>query len=53
MIPVQNILFKPGRILATPACLEELDRAGQDLWEFIEDENGHRIASTGILPSES
>ncbi len=99
MIAVQNILFKPGRIVATPACLHELERAGQNLWEFLarhiagdwgvvdaddaeannqslkdgsrllsayllktgekiwiiteaEDENGHRIASTGILPSE-
>lgn len=99
MIAVQNILFKPGRIMATPACLQELERAGQNLWEFMarhiagdwgvvdaddaeannqslkdgsrllsayllktgekiwiiteaEDENGHRIASTGILPSE-
>ena len=28
-------LFKAGRILATPACLEELQRAGQTLWEFL------------------
>lgn len=28
-------LFKPGRIVATPGCLEELDRAGQNLWEFL------------------
>jgi hypothetical protein len=99
MIAVQNILFKPGRILASPGCIHELERAGQNLWEFMarhiagdwgvvdaddaeanneslkdgsrllsayllktgekiwiiteaEDENGHRIASTGILPSE-
>lgn len=30
-----NPLFKPGSILATPACLEELQRAGQNLWEFM------------------
>lgn len=35
MIPVQNMLFKPGRILATPGCLEELERAGQNVWEFL------------------
>lgn len=99
MIAVQNILFKPGRILASPGCIHELERAGQNIWEFMarhiagdwgvvdaddaeanneslkdgsrllsayllktgekiwiiteaEDENGHRIASTGILPSE-
>lgn len=28
-------LFKPGRIVATPRCLEELERAGQNLWEFL------------------
>jgi hypothetical protein len=99
MIAVKSGLFKPGRILATPGCIEELERAGQSLWEFIalhisgnwgvvdaedaqannqalkdgsrllsayllktgvkiwiiteaEDDNGHRVASTGILPCE-
>ena len=28
-------LFKPGRIVATPACLKELERAGQNLFEFL------------------
>lgn len=28
-------LFKPGQVVATPACLEELDRAGQSVWEFL------------------
>ena len=35
MIAVKSGLFKPGRILASPACLEELERAGQNLWEFM------------------
>jgi hypothetical protein len=99
MIAVKSGLFKPGRLLASPGCLEELERAGQNLWEFMarhvagdwgvvdaedaeannqalkdgsrllsayllktgekiwiiteaEDDNGVRIASTGILPSE-
>lgn len=99
MIAVDKVLFKPGRLLASPGCLEELERAGQNLWEFMarhvagdwgvvdaedaeannqalkdgsrllsayllktgekiwiiteaEDDNGVRIASTGILPSE-
>lgn len=30
-----NPLFKPGQIVATPACLSELQRAGQNLWEFL------------------
>ena len=99
MIAVKSGLFKPGRILASPACLEELERAGQNLWEFMarhiagdwgvvdaedaeannqalkdgsrllsayllktgekiwiiteaEDDHGHRVASTGLKPSE-
>lgn len=28
-------LFKPGQIVATPNCLSELERAGQNLWEFL------------------
>jgi hypothetical protein len=99
MIAVKTGLFKPGRILASPGCLEELERAGQNLWEFMarhiagdwgvvdaedaeannqslkdgsrllsayllktgekiwiitesEDDDGHRVASTGILPSD-
>ena len=35
MIAVKTGLFKPGRILATPGCLEELERAGQNIWEFM------------------
>lgn len=95
----QTPLFKPGQIVATPGCLEELQRAGQSLCEFLgrhlsgdwgdldsedkaandeavvdgsrifsayvlqtnrkiwliteaEDENGDRLATTGILPDE-
>lgn len=28
-------LFKPGRTVATPGCLEALEQAGQNLWEFL------------------
>ncbi len=36
MIAINKIpLFKPGQIVATPACLEELERAGQNIWEFL------------------
>lgn len=28
-------LFRPGRIVATPGCLEQLERAGQNLWDFL------------------
>jgi hypothetical protein len=99
MIAVKSGLFKPGRILASPGCIEELERAGQSLWEFMarhiagdwgvvdaedaeannqalkdgsrllsayllktgekiwiiteaENDDGHRVATTGIKPSE-
>ena len=35
MIAVKKSLFKPGRILVTPGCLHELERAGQNIWEFM------------------
>lgn len=28
-------LFRPGRIVATPGCLEALEQASQNLWEFL------------------
>lgn len=49
MIAVQNILFKPGRVLATPACLEELDRAGQNIWEFMA---RHISGDWGVVDAE-
>jgi hypothetical protein len=35
MISVNNPLFKLGQIVATPAALEELGKAGQAPWEFL------------------
>ena len=32
---MNNPLFKLGQIVATPAALEELDKAGQTPWEFL------------------
>ena len=29
-------LFKPGQILATPGCLEALEKSGQNLMEFLQ-----------------
>lgn len=46
---MQNILFKPGRVLATPACLEELDRAGQNIWEFMA---RHISGDWGVVDAE-
>jgi len=28
-------LFKPGRLVATPALLEALDKSGQSIWTFL------------------
>lgn len=49
MIAVKTGLFKPGRILATPGCLEELERAGQSLWEFMA---RHITGDWGIVDAE-
>ena len=49
MIAVKSGLFKPGRILATPGCLEELDRAGQNLWEFMA---RHVAGDWGVVDAE-
>ncbi len=35
MIPVNNPLFKLGHIVATPAALGELGKAGQAPWDFL------------------
>ena len=29
-------LFKPGQILATPGCLEALEKSGQTMMEFLQ-----------------
>ena len=28
-------LFKPGRVMATPAALEAIEQSGQSVWEFL------------------
>lgn len=35
MIAVKTPLFKPGRVVATPAALEALEQAGQNVWVFL------------------
>lgn len=36
MIAINNLpLFKPGRIMATPGCLAEVERSGQSLDQFL------------------
>lgn len=99
MIAVKNILFKPGRLVATPGALEAFERTGETVWTYLarhlagdwgvvdqedaeanneslrdgsrllsayvlpdatkiwliteaEDDNGHRAATTAMLPEE-
>ena len=35
MVAMNNPLFKLGQIVATPAALEALDRAGQQPWQLL------------------
>jgi hypothetical protein len=35
MISVKTPLFKPGRILATPECLETARKCGDNLWRYF------------------
>lgn len=35
MVTLQKVVVKPGRLLATPAALNALERTGQNLWEFM------------------
>lgn len=35
MIAINKHLFKPGRVVATPGCIQEMERAGQSVWEFM------------------
>jgi len=49
MIAVKTLLFKPGRVVATPGALEALERAGQSLWEFMA---RHITGGWGIVDAE-
>lgn len=49
MVALNKVLFKPGRILASPGCLEELEKAGQSLWEFMA---RHLSGDWGIVDAE-
>lgn len=42
-------LFKPGRVLSTPGCLEELERAEQSVWEFLA---RHLAGDWGVVDSD-
>jgi hypothetical protein len=35
MVPLNNPLFKLGRVVATPGAIEALSHAGQTPWEFL------------------
>ena len=35
MVALKTPLFKPGKVVATPAALEALEQAGQSVWIFL------------------
>lgn len=45
----QAPLFKPGRLLSTPGCLDELQRAGQSVWEFL---SRHLAGDWGVVDAD-
>jgi hypothetical protein len=49
MIPVRKPLFKPGRILATPGCIEAVEKAGDNLWVYL---SRHLSGDWGIVDAE-
>ena len=50
MIAINKIpLFKPGRLLATPGCLSELEKAGQNLWQFLA---AHLAGDWGVVDAD-
>ena len=49
MIAVQNILFKPGRVLATPGAIEALERSGQSVWHFL---TRHLSGDWGVVDTD-
>lgn len=49
MIQISKPLFNPGRILATPACLELFEQTGQSLWEFL---SRHLAGDWGVVDND-
>lgn len=49
MIAVDKILFKPGRVLATPGAIEALERSGQSIWVFL---TRHLAGDWGVVDAE-
>ena len=49
MIAVNNSSFKPGRVVATPLCLEALEQSGQTPWTFLA---RHLAGDWGIVDDE-
>jgi hypothetical protein len=43
---VNKPLFNPGQILATPACLDALEKSGQTLMEFLQ---RHLAGDFGVI----
>jgi hypothetical protein len=49
VISVKSPLFKPGRFLASPGCLEALEKCGDNLWVYL---SRHLAADWGCVDAE-
>ena len=49
MITVKSPLFRPGRILASPGCLEAIEKSGDNLWNFFA---RHLAGDWGVVDAE-
>lgn len=49
MIAVNNILFKPGRLVATPGALEAFERTGESVWTYLA---RHLAGDWGVVDAE-
>ena len=48
-VNAKNILFKPGRVVATPGALEALEKSGQSVWMFL---TRHLAGDWGVVDAE-
>ena len=46
---MDKVLFKPGRVLASPGAIEALERSGQSIWVFL---TRHLAGDWGVVDAE-
>ena len=50
MIAINDVpLFKPGQIVATPGAIAELERANQNVWQFV---SLHLAGDWGVVEAD-